>query len=137
MVRKIQFYYIASSFHMAPPRCRFFLRLLLQQRVATSNACFGSGCKTNISVTCVYKIWKHWSTYSWSAFGAVRFGAGWLVSSTAKGALIAFVAWKIWRVCNRRIFTAKEVDASALIRIIRDEASCWVLAGARHLMPQE
>jgi hypothetical protein len=49
-----------------------------------------------------------------------------------KGAqsLALLATWEIWRERNRRIFEREALSVVALVRRIRDEASCWKLAGA-------
>jgi hypothetical protein len=47
--------------------------------------------------------------------------------------LILLVVWEIWKERNRRIFDHKEVATSFLLSRIKEEASFWVLAGAKRL----
>jgi hypothetical protein len=57
-------------------------------------------------------------------------------SSSAKSrahSLTILVYWSIWRERNARLFEAQEKNMSRLVSEIKDEASLWVMAGAKYL----
>ena len=58
-----------------------------------------------------------------------------LPSNDAKGlrSLIILVIWEIWLERNERIFKYKESPCQMVISRIKDQASNWMAAGAKHL----
>ena len=58
-----------------------------------------------------------------------------LPSNDAKGlrSLIMLVIWEIWLEHNARIFRHKEAPCPMVISRIKDQASNWMAAGAKHL----
>jgi hypothetical protein len=64
----------------------------------------------------------------------------WLAMATTTGVprrgvrlLIILTIWEIWKERNTRIFDRRETPAPAIISKIKDEATMWSLAGAKHL----
>lgn len=58
----------------------------------------------------------------------------------AFASLLPLVSWVIWNERNARVFRAKAAPVMVIVRTIKDEASIWALAGAKHLcnlMPRE
>ncbi|XP_022681253.1 uncharacterized protein LOC101760247 isoform X1 [Setaria italica] len=47
--------------------------------------------------------------------------------------LIMLVTWTIWRERNMRIFNSKESSVNMIFERIKDEATVWIMAGAKHL----
>ena len=43
------------------------------------------------------------------------------------------VVWEIWLDRKARIFKHKETPCPMVISRIKDQASCWMAAGAKHL----
>ena len=56
-------------------------------------------------------------------------------SNDVKGlrSLIMLVVWEIWLERNARIFKHKETPCPMVISRIKDQASNWMAAGAKHL----
>jgi hypothetical protein len=54
-----------------------------------------------------------------------------------KGAssLSILICWALWRERNSMVFEGEEKSIARLITEIKDEASLWVRAGAKHLLP--
>jgi hypothetical protein len=54
-----------------------------------------------------------------------------------KGAssLSILICWALWRERNSMVFEGEEKSIARLITKIKDEASLWVRAGAKHLLP--
>ncbi|GJN18079.1 hypothetical protein PR202_gb05199 [Eleusine coracana subsp. coracana] len=47
--------------------------------------------------------------------------------------IVILTAWYIWKHRNRVVFDGVQSSPQVLMRDIKDEAHCWVLAGARRL----
>ena len=47
--------------------------------------------------------------------------------------LIILVCWELWKERNARIFDHSEVPSFMVAARIKEEASTWILAGAKHL----
>jgi hypothetical protein len=147
----------------APPKCKFFFWLLLQRRVFTADRLLRFGmpnqyfcplCRRNLETPAHLFAECPWAREVWDrtaglfACPAIRQPDGddralsWAVSKLAgsdrrAASLTILVAWEIWRERNRRVFCNKEMSVPSLVRLITDEASSWVLAGARHLVRGE
>ena len=95
----------------------------------------------------VKRIWDNISTWArvdglhtaaWQPFPSME--EWWtmiarLPSNDAKGlrSLIILVIWEIWLERNARIFKHKESPCQMVISRIKDQASNWMAAGAKHL----
>jgi hypothetical protein len=74
-----------------------------------------------------------WSTFTsleewWSAIGSMP-GAplkGWR-------SLLILVCWELWKERNARIFRRTFIHRGQLVLKIKEEARCWILAGANYL----
>lgn len=146
----------------APSCCKFFVWLLLQNRVWTAdrllqrewpNQYFCPLCYRNLETTdhlmteCPISriIWKQVRSFYgsgrragfWTKFLSEWFSelAGSSSSTKAKGArsLIILVCWSIWREHNARIFVGQEKGEASLISEIKYEAQLWASAGANLL----
>jgi hypothetical protein len=136
---------------------------LLQRRVFTADRLLRFGmpnqyfcplCRRNLETPAHLFAECPWAREVWDrtaglfACPAIRQPDGddralsWAVSKLAgsdrrAASLTILVAWEIWRERNRRVFCNKEMSVPSLVRLITDEASSWVLAGARHLVRGE
>jgi hypothetical protein len=147
----------------APPKCRFFTWLMLQNRVWTTarllirewpNEYFCPLCIRNLETIdhlhCCYSkaIWK--KVGSWISAPALDpanwnqtadFGQ-WFVDmgNSGQGArregvrsMVMLTAWIIWKERNNRIFNKSCRTHTQLHSVIQDEAKLWVLAGNKGL----
>jgi hypothetical protein len=147
----------------APPKCKFFMWLLMQRRIFTADRLLRFGmqnqyfcplCWRNLETPAHLFAECPWARQVWERtallFHCPAIGApdgddralSWAVttleaSDKRAASLIILVAWEIWRERNRRVFCNKELTVSGLTHLIADEANSWVLAGARHLVRRE
>ncbi|XP_071677009.1 uncharacterized protein [Lolium perenne] len=147
----------------APPKCKFFIWLLMQLRIFTvdrllrfwmPNQYFCPLCRQNLETPVHLFAECPWARQVWERSAslfccpAIRKPAGddlapsWVVSKLAgadrrAASITTLVAWEIWRERNRCVFCNKELSVSGLVHLISDEANSWVLAGARHLVRRE
>jgi hypothetical protein len=47
--------------------------------------------------------------------------------------LLILVCWELWKERNARIFRTTFIHRGQLVLKIKEEARCWILAGAKHL----
>jgi hypothetical protein len=47
--------------------------------------------------------------------------------------LVVLVMWEVWKQRNARVFDHREITVTSLMAKIREEASTWIVAGARDL----
>lgn len=147
----------------APSKCKFFLWLLLQNRIWTADRLLQRGwpneyfcplCIRNLEtvnhllIECPFSqnLWTKVSSWiaspdlnpsNWTATDIEP----WFLaltpatSSTAAGTrtLITLVIWTIWRERNSRIFRDQFTLADRLFIALREEAKLWIFAGAKAL----
>jgi len=147
----------------APPKCKVFSWLAIQNRIWTADHVAARGwphnnscilcratqeTRTHLFADCrfVRRIWAAIST--WARIEGLRPSAGqpfhslddwWtrlprVPSNDAKDlrSLNMLVLWEIWLERNERIFKHKETTCPMMISRIKDQASCWMAAGAKH-----
>ncbi|CAN6207223.1 unnamed protein product [Urochloa humidicola] len=147
----------------APGRCKFFLWLLLQNRLWTAdrlqrrgwvNNYFCPLCERSLETAhhlfleCPFtlSIWNRIATWSrschvqpsnWSNSNSVSEWLSVLVekSKIPKGihTLVILVLWAVWKERNQRVFHQKETTIAGVVSIIQDEAKMWCMAGAKSL----
>ena len=146
-----------------PNKCKFFLWLLLQNRIWTAdrlllrewpNSYFCPLCRRNLETAfhmvaeCTYskQVWNATAVWAYcTSLSPDNWNEGndlqtWFKLLTAgqtqqRGlqTLVLLVIWSLWRERNRRIFQLEELPPSRFISFLRDDVRTWVLAGAKHL----
>jgi hypothetical protein len=145
----------------APPRCKFFLWLLLQNRVWTAarlqlrgwkNNYFCALCERSLEtsahlfIECPFsrKVWElvaSWSNCanlhptSWTQQNDIE---DWFLQMTESGtraahSLAILSLWQIWKQRNAVVFNGNRRSEQAVFIMIKDECSLWVSAGGRDL----
>ncbi|XBI19709.1 hypothetical protein VPH35_061160 [Triticum aestivum] len=77
--------------------------------------------------TCVKEWWSHNATKKTQSRRPLAF-------------LMLHISWELWNERNARIFRNIAVPVGVIVARIKEEASLWSMAGARHLsniMPRE
>ncbi|KAF8648720.1 hypothetical protein HU200_064774 [Digitaria exilis] len=147
----------------ASSRCKFFLWLLLQNRIWTADRLLQRGwpneyfcplCVRNLETInhlfteCPLsrELWERVSVWvacpsispsAWTTDDIRMWFLG-LTSNTTPNApgtrtLIILIVWTIWRERNNRIFRGTSTTAARLFGGLRDEAGLWMAAGAKGL----
>ena len=57
----------------------------------------------------------------------------WSTLAKTQGSLVILVCWEVWMERNARIFNRTEAPSFMVTAKIKDEASMWIIAGAKHL----
>lgn len=139
----------------ATPRCKFFIWLLLQNRVWTAARLqlwgwrknyFCALCERNLETAThlFIEFWTlvaMWSDYnnlqpaSWTEHGDME---EWFMAMTEGGtreahSLAILTLWHIWKERNARVFHESPSMEQAVFTRIKDECSEWVSAGRRAL----
>lgn len=147
----------------APSKCKFFLWLLLQNRIWTADRLLQRGwpndyfcplCERNLEtvthmiIECPFSrgLWASVSTWSacstlcpaqWTSDDIQTWFVDLTNTTTLNAArirtLISLVIWTIWRERNSRIFRGVRTTAGRLFDGLRDEAGLWSVAGAKGL----
>lgn len=167
---RVQFLGAAKSFFnetiwkcWAPPKCKFFAWLVMQNRVCTADRLKKRGwrnqqycplCHTTLETAvhllahcrfsqCIWLDIQRWTglnlnIHNWDRCASVEdwwylLTHSWQNPAKAVKTLIILISWELWCERNARIFRHNGSPPMAVVNKIKGEAATWVLAGASSL----